>query len=73
MNQSTTVTLLPEVQEALEAFSRQEGISADEIVNRAIKQHLFLQQFRTLRERLAAKANQQGIVTDEDVFDRVSA
>jgi hypothetical protein len=33
---------------------------------------LFLRQFRSLRERMMAHAQSQGIVTDQDVFDRVS-
>ena len=37
-----------------------------------IVRHIFLRRFRSLRDRLASKAQQQGIRTDEDVFDRVS-
>lgn len=72
MVQPITVTLPEDVQQALDEFSRAEGIPSDEIVGQAVKQHLFLRQFRLLRERLSAKAKERGIETDEDVFDRVS-
>lgn len=72
MVQSITITLPDNVKQALEELSRKEGVSADEVVGRAVKQHVFLRQFRTLRDRMSAKAKSQGVITDEDVFDRVS-
>ena len=72
MVQPITVTLPDDVKQALDELSKKEGVSPDEVVGRAVKQHVFLQQFRSLRERLSAKAKNQGIITDQDVFDRVS-
>jgi hypothetical protein len=72
MVQSITVTLPAEVQKAVAELSKQEGVSPDEVVGQAVKQHVFLRQFRSLRERLVAKAKSQGIATDQDVFDRIS-
>lgn len=72
MVQSITVTLPADVKQALDELSQKEGVSPDEVVRRAVKQHVFLRQFRSLRERMSAKAKSQGIVTDQDVFDRVS-
>ena len=72
MVQSITVTLPADVKQAVEELSKKEGVSFDEIVSRAINQHVFLRQFRSLRERMAAKAKNQGILTDQDVFDRIS-
>ena len=70
--QSITVTLPVDVKQALDELSKKEGVSPEEVVGRAVKQHVFLRQFRSLRERLAAKARNQGIVTDQDVFDCIS-
>ena len=67
-----TVTLPDDVQLALDQFSQKEGLSPGEVVVKAVKQHVFLRQFRTLRERMSAKAKSQGVITDQDVFDRVS-
>lgn len=72
MVQPITVTLAPDITQAVDELSKQEGISPDQVVGQAVKQHIFLRRFRSLRERLAAKAKDQGIVTDQDVFDRVS-
>ena len=72
MAQTITVTLAPDVEKSLADFTREEGLRADEVIGEAVKEYLFLRRFRSLRERLAAKARSQGIVTDQDVFDRVS-
>ena len=72
MVQPISVTLPADVQQALEEFSRSEGVSTDEVVGQAVKQLLFLRQFRSLRERMSAKAQGQGVLTDQDVFDRIS-
>jgi len=72
MTQQITVTLPIDVKQALNSLSQSEGISANAIIERAIKHHLFLQQFRTLKERMSRKAQEQGISTDQDVFDRIS-
>ena len=70
--QSITVTLPVDVKQALDELSKKEGVSPEELVGRAVKQHVFLRQFRSLRERMAAKARNQGIITDQDVFDCIS-
>ena len=72
MVQSITVTLPADVKQAVDELSKKEGVSLDEVVGQAVKQHVFLRQFRSLRERMAAKAKNQGIVTDQDVFDHIS-
>lgn len=72
MIQPITITLPADVKQALDELSQEEGVSTEVVVGRAVKQHVFLRQFRSLRERMSAKAKNQGIVTDQDVFDRVS-
>lgn len=72
MQETITVTLPDDVRRALDAFVREEGIPAADVVGQAVKEHLFLQRFRSLRERMAARARNQGVVTDQEVFDRVS-
>jgi predicted transcriptional regulator len=71
MTQSITVALPPDLKSALDDLARREGVSPDDVVRQAIKEHLFLRQFRRLRERMTAKAASQGMVTDQDVFVRV--
>ena len=72
MSCSITVTLPPEVKNALDNVAKQTGTQAEVVAGQAIKEHLFLRQFRLLRERMAAHAQGLGILSDQDVFDRVS-
>ncbi len=72
MTQTITVTLSADLKQAVDKLSQKEGVPPDEVVGQAVKQHIFLRQFRSLRERLSAKAESQGIVSDQDIFDRVS-
>jgi len=71
MSQST-ITLPDDVTQAVDVLARQEGVSREEFIGEAVRQQVFLRQFRLLRDRLAAKAKQQGVLTDQDVFDQVS-
>lgn len=72
MAQSINVTLPADVRRALDDITHKEGIAPEELIGQAVKEHLVLRQFRSLRARMAAKARSQGIVTDQDVFDRIS-
>jgi predicted transcriptional regulator len=49
MSQSLTITLSPEIESSVRQLSDAEGVSPEEIVRRAVEQHLFLRRFRTLR------------------------
>ena len=72
MQESITILVPSELKVALDELTRNAGASPDELVGEAIKQYLFVRRFRSLRERMAPKAQSQGILTDQDVFDRVS-
>lgn len=67
-----TITLPPEVRTALDEVARQEGLTTQAFIGRAVRDQIFVHRFRLLRERLMAKAREQGIDTDEDIFNRVS-
>ncbi|MDA0831945.1 MAG: hypothetical protein O2955_17270 [Planctomycetota bacterium] len=56
MVQSFTVTLPADNKQGVHELSKNEVISPDEVICQTIKQHVFLRQFRSLRERMAAKA-----------------
>jgi predicted transcriptional regulator len=66
MGHSITVTLPAEMEQAVRELSKKDGLSPHEVICKAIKQHVFHRQFRSLRERMAANT------TDQDVFDRIS-
>lgn len=67
-----TVNLPDDVAQALHDLANREGLTCDGILAHAIRDYIFLHRFQTLRERLSAHASELGIVTDQDVFDRVS-
>jgi len=56
----------------LDAASREAGTSRSEIVREALRRYFMLREYRVLRAELVAEAEAKGIITDEDVFDRVS-
>ena len=56
----------------LDSLSRSDGISRSDIVRECLRDYMFIRRFRSTRKRLIEKAAQQGIFTDQDVFDRVS-
>jgi len=57
MEQSITVTLSADVRQALDDFIRQEGRSKNDVVDQAVREHLFRQRFRSFQERRVAKAD----------------
>jgi metal-responsive CopG/Arc/MetJ family transcriptional regulator len=67
-----TVTLDDDVKTAMDAAVREEGVSPDELVATAVKEYLFFRRFRLLQERMIPRAQEKGIYTDQDVFDRIS-
>ncbi len=72
MEKSITITLPNDLELALEEEIRREGVSANDLIADALKRYLFVRRFRLLREQMIPHAQEQGIHTDEDVFERVS-
>lgn len=72
MQETMTITLPTEIRMTLDDVTRRENVSSSELIKEAIKEYLFFRRFRLLRERMIPKAQNQGIYTDQDVFDRVS-
>ncbi len=72
MRQTITISLPSDVKRALDATSREEGVSRSDVVRESLRDYLFGRRLRTLRARILPKAARKGIHTDEDVFDRVS-
>ena len=68
-----TFDISDETRSALDEATRAEGVSGDEIVDRALKRHLFVR-FRQLRAETLEHMREigQGDLTDDDVFRMVS-
>lgn len=72
MRETITISLSEEIRTALDEAVREAGKSRSELIREALRDYLFVRKFRLLREHMIAKAQAQGIYTDQDVFDRVS-
>jgi metal-responsive CopG/Arc/MetJ family transcriptional regulator len=72
VRETITISVPDDLKAELDRIVRQEGLSRSDVVRESLRDYLFVRSFRRLRLRLMAKALAQGVVTDEDVFDRVS-
>lgn len=72
MRKTVTMSLPEPLTSELYALSRAEGTSRSEVVREALKRYFALREFRSLRAELSAEAEAKGIITDDDVFARVS-
>ena len=64
------VDISEDARSALDEATRADGVSASEIVDRALKRHLFVRRFRELQAETMEHLRKSGIgvLTDEDVF-----
>ena len=72
MKQNLTVSLPQKINSDLSKMAKDEGRSKSQIVRTALEDYIFIKKFRVLRNGMLAKAQAQGIFTDEDVFQRIS-
>jgi predicted transcriptional regulator len=61
-----------DLEKLLSKASKQTGRSRSEVAREALRRQLRLTQFETIRRRMMPFAEARGILTDEDVFSRVS-
>ena len=64
-----TLRVPDDLDKALERQSAALGISKSDLAREALKRYLRVAEFRTLRSRLVARAQADGINTDDDVFE----
>jgi len=64
-----TLRVSDELDKALERHSSARGISKSDLAREALKSYLRVTEFRGLRTRLVARAQADGINTDDDVFE----
>lgn len=72
MQETISISVPEEVTSALDEISREEGLTRNDVVRRALRDYLFVHKFRRIRARLMSQAQAQGIFTDDDVFRHVS-
>lgn len=72
MRSRITVIIPEELRREIIEVSKLEGVSRSDVVRAALRDHLFLREFRAIGKKMVAEASRKGIFTDQDVFDRVS-
>lgn len=70
MSQTIVIDLPEETKAALDDAVREEGRSQNELIEKALKDYLFIRRFRNLREQMMAQSPEA--YTDQDVFNQVS-
>lgn len=60
------------MEKLLSKASKQTGRSRSDVAREALRRQLKLTQFETIRRRIMPFAEARGILTDEDVFSKVS-
>ena len=70
----TTVTIrLPkELRRQLQKLSKAESRPVSDLVRESIQRYVSMQKFRALRRSVLPFAEAEGLLTDEDVFSRIS-
>ena len=72
MRQNVTVSLPEKISSDLRKIAKDEGLSKSQIIRDALQDYIFIKKFRELRSKMVAKAQLQGVFTDEDVFEKIS-
>ncbi|RMF69956.1 MAG: CopG family transcriptional regulator [Calditrichaeota bacterium] len=72
MKQHVTVSLPEKITSELTKIAKREGLSKSQIVRNALEEYIFIKRFRELRNKMMAKAQAQGVFTEEDVFEKMS-
>jgi hypothetical protein len=72
MQKTIAVTVPEEMVPDLEELAREEGCGDEEVILDVLRRHLLIRRIRLMREEMIPEARKQGILTDQDVFDRVS-
>jgi metal-responsive CopG/Arc/MetJ family transcriptional regulator len=72
MRETLSISLPKPIKAQLDAASREDGLARSDLVRQAIQEYLFNRKLRALRARMVPQAQQAGVFTDEDVFERVS-
>lgn len=72
MKPTLTVRVPRGIRAELERLSRAEGVAVSDLVRESIREMVAVRRFRKLRGQVLPFAEAAGLLTDEDVFRRVS-
>ncbi|WP_369688459.1 ribbon-helix-helix domain-containing protein [Thermodesulfovibrio aggregans] len=67
-----SVSLSKEILKGLNEFAKKTGRNKSDIVKESLSLFLWEMKLRDLQKRMGSKAKKLGIVTEEDVFKKIS-
>jgi metal-responsive CopG/Arc/MetJ family transcriptional regulator len=72
MRSVLSISLPEKMASELDQYAKHTGRNKSDVVKESLAIYLWETRFQNVRKRLAAKAKKAGIVTEDDVFKRVS-
>jgi predicted transcriptional regulator len=72
MRSVLSISLPGKMASELDQYAKRTGRNKSDVVKESLAIYLWETQFQNVRKRLGAKAKKAGIVTEDDVFERVS-
>ena len=72
MRETITISLPEDLKKALDEVVREEGVTRSDLVRASLKDYLTIRRYHLLRLRLVARARAKGLITEDDVFKRIS-
>ncbi len=72
MNQTLTIRISEDLREELQKISKTEGKPISDLVRESLKKYVAIYRFRKLRNITLPFAEAQGILTDEDIYQKIS-
>jgi metal-responsive CopG/Arc/MetJ family transcriptional regulator len=72
MSESVSISIPKKLLSQINKEMKKKGMSRSELIADVMEKYFYLQEFYRLRKKAVPLAQAQGILTDEDVFDRVS-
>ena len=69
MLNSITIRIPQKMQKELDSIVKDERMSKSDFIREALQRYLSVKRFRQLRKKVLPFAENQGLLTDEDVFN----
>lgn len=71
MDKIITIRIPEEIDKDLLEISKEEDKPISSLVRESLRRYIKIYRFRKLRERALPFAEAQGIITDEDIFEKI--
>lgn len=71
MNRPITIRLPDDLRKILDQISKKERMPVSDLVRESIRRYAAVYRFRQLRKKVLPFAEAQGLLTDDDVFEKL--